>query len=137
MENRNPIRKPPALDWNRLAEQCLKYNLQKDPIVRTALETLQINPDDRQPLEFIMEKLEEQKTLDIISPDPFRRLAPTQFDNVDGQIVLGMTNNGTFYGIDPDSLCRHLLIIGASGTGKSVIMILLASQIIKKDEQCR
>lgn len=134
MENRSPIRKTPALDWNRLADQCLKYNLQKDPAIRTALEILQINPEDRQPLEFIIEKLEEQKTLDIVSPDPFRRLAPTRYDNVDGQIVLGMTNNGRYYGIDPDSLCRHMLIIGTSGTGKSVLMTLIASQLITRDE---
>jgi DNA segregation ATPase FtsK/SpoIIIE-like protein len=91
------------------------------------------DPEDTEIIDLLEEQLQASEMAELVDPDPFRVTAPNEYDNMDGDIVLGLTSVGTVYGIDCDSLCRHLLVCGASGSGKTNILRLLVAQIVSRE----
>ena len=135
MDNRdatNQTQQSQLPDVFALERLCVAWHLIKDPAIQVGLASLKANPLDREALEFVTSTLDDFRQAQNMSPDPFRAEAPTRFDNVDGEIVLGLTSNGTVYGIDRDVLCRHMLIAGASGSGKTSILKLLVVQLLNR-----
>ena len=137
MDNMRDDREPghsfhPSADsgLSELIRWTVMHKLHKDPAISFAIASLEVDPRDPQAIEILHEARRNFERRQILSPDPFQVGAPTIFDDVDGPLVLGKTSNGTFYGIDPNALCRHLLIVGASGTGKTTIIKLLVAQMI-------
>jgi len=90
------------------------------------------DPEDTEIITLLEEKLQESEMENLLAPDAFRATAPTQFDDVDGDIVLGMTSNNTVYGINRDALCRHMLTAGSSGSGKTSLLKILVAQLINR-----
>lgn len=120
-----------------LVRKAMQYGLDRDPRLKTALFHSMLDPTDRVARQFVQESLAESELRSLIDPDPFRCTAPTEYDNVDGQVVIGQTTNQTVYGINLDALPRHLLNVGATGSGKTQLNLLIASQILTSDTKVR
>ena len=108
----------------------LRTGILRHPQNQALAEFLIENPEDIELKEWLKDLIDEQNALAIVDPDPFRPTAPIKHDDISGAILIGKTSNETPYGINPDSLCRHMLLVGASGSGKTVIMTLLAAQLV-------
>jgi len=117
-------------DINSLYGACHEMGLDRYRDIAFALQALQENPADIQMREVVLEAVANFEFLQRVSPDPFRAVAPLLSDDLSGELIVGRTENGGIYGINPDDLCRHMILIGASGSGKSVILIQIAAMFL-------
>jgi hypothetical protein len=95
------------------------------------LRLYEANPKDLVALNLLEEMLKEIE--EAKQTKPLLANSPNRFENVDGSVVIGQTENGTYFGLDNVDFFRHLLPVGATGTGKSGIMKLIASQLISRN----
>jgi hypothetical protein len=102
------------------------------PDVAELLELLIIDPCDENLREILVEDASLRIQESQVLPNPFRSTAPTRYDDLDGEIVLGQTMSGTIYGINPDSLTTHALCLGSSGYGKTNFSVILTSQLTQR-----
>ena len=107
----------------------------KDPDLEEILELWLENQGDLSLLEPLLEAIDAKSMENLINPDPFRATNPTIHDDISGEIKLGIIpTSGAIWGIHPNSLCRHLLVVGRTGAGKSNLIKLIAIQIILSNE---
>ncbi len=117
-------------DINILYGTCHEMGLDRYSDIEFALQVLQENPADIQMREVVLEAVANFEFLQTVSPNPFRPFAPLPSDDLSGELIVGRTENGGIYGINPDDLCRNMVLIGASGSGKSVILAQLAAMFL-------
>ena len=54
-------------------------------------------------------------------------------DSVDGTIRIGrVKGEGVPFGLDPDELTEHVLIVGRPGSGKTTVIYLMMIQLFKE-----
>lgn len=67
----------------------------------------------------------------IIAPDPFDP-AP-RINEVSGDIEIGITRNGSSFGLLLKELPQHILLAGRSGSGKTTILYNMMNQLLEKN----
>jgi predicted NACHT family NTPase len=117
-------------DINSLWGRCHELGIDRYTDIAFALQVIQENPADTQMREVIHEAIAGFEFQETVSPNPFRSTAPLPSDDLSGELIVGRTENGAIYGINLDDLCRNLVLIGASGSGKSVILAQLAAMFL-------
>ena len=121
-------------DIAKLSVKAQNLGLDRDPHFMRLFRLLELNPSDNHMRSLIVESL--SKAEEATRCNPLSPISPNRHDRLDGELVVGQTQAGTFYGIDKNSLTRHLAVFGATGSGKTSVLLLLAIQILKGDEQC-
>lgn len=117
-------------DVSDLIQRSKDLGLDRSPQYMAILNHACADPSDHEAIEFVLGILQAKELENLANPNAFRAIAPTELDDVDGQLVIGQTEAGTIYGINPDALCRHLLVGGSSGSGKTLTALLLVSQVL-------
>lgn len=115
-----------------LTARALASGLDRNRTFMNILRLYEANPKDYAALNLLEEmlaKVEEAKLTKPLLPT-----SPNRFENVDGSVVIGQTENGTYFGLDDSDLFRHLLTVGGTGTGKSNLWKLIASQLISRNK---
>jgi len=85
-------------------------------------------------ISLLRDKIAKEEELQRVNPDPFRRTAPREEHYLAGKIQLGtMPQLGFPYGIDPEMLVTHLLILGITGGGKTTVIKNLLKQVLELD----
>ena len=115
---------------NSLWGGCHDRGLDRYSDIEFALQVLQENPADIQMREIVQEAIANFDFQETVSPNPFRAVAPLLSDDLSGELIVGRTESGGIYGINPDDLCRHMVLVGASGSGKSVILTQIAAMFL-------
>ena len=79
--------------------------------------------------------LDAERKIQKLTPDPFRRTAPREEHYFSGSIQLGTMPHFDFsYGLNLDALVTHLLILGATGGGKTTVIKNLLMQILQQPD---
>ncbi len=85
-------------------------------------------------ISLLRDKIAKEEELQRVNPDPFRRTAPREEHYLAGKIQLGsIPQLGFPYGIDPEMLVTHLLILGITGGGKTTVIKNLLKQVLERD----
>ncbi len=80
----------------------------------------------------LLEKLADERKVQKLTPDPFRRTAPREEHHLSGAIQLGMMPHFGFpYEIELEMLVKHLLILGMIGGGKTTVIKNLLQQVLQ------
>ena len=87
-------------------------------------------PKDITLYNLLNEMIESKRHTQIKNPNPLEASAPQEYDNLNGLIILGTTQEGYTFGFDPHELTTHIALIGSSGSGKSTLIKQIAAQIL-------
>ena len=111
--------------------------IDKRPVNQELLHLLRVQPGDRALEELLKEQLREWENQNQISGSPFWATNPQVFDQLNGEIAVGMADGtGAAYGIDrQEPFSGRIVISGRSGGGKSTLVILISYQLLLKGEQ--
>jgi hypothetical protein len=112
-----------------------RLGLNRNPKFINFLNLLNANRYDFEILNLILEMFNEAQMASM--ENPLYPWSPNKYENIDGSIVIGKTSNGTIFGLSKEDSFRHLLLIGATGTGKSGIIKLIASQTIASNSNIK
>lgn len=82
----------------------------------------------------VIEEIEEKEQLQERDPNPLRPFSPKNYDQIGGKYVLGVTEEGYPFGLNLSDLKKHCAVYGGTGFGKSMILKILAAQIILDNE---
>lgn len=92
------------------------------------------DPNNETLVSLLRDQIAKEQKEQQITPDSFRQTAPREAHHLDGSIRLGMMPHFGFpYGIEPEMLVKHLLILGMIGGGKTTVIKNLLQQILQLD----
>lgn len=131
-----PANRQKGVDHSQLWLECAQRGLTSDPLIKSALQQLSINPFDIECEQLIRQEIRSMEVQDILDPDPFRRVNPTHLSNVTGPIRLGrVQHSNVCWGIYPEALTEHLVLIGRTGGGKTTVIKAIIRQLLKRKSQ--
>jgi type IV secretory pathway VirB4 component len=107
-----------------LISQIQKLGLDKNPKVMALLRSLIINPHNKERWEQLNHMLKPAMIYDALFGKPFAR--PNQA--VRGDIKFAFTEQGLPIGVN--LIEPHILIAGQTGSGKSVLLMLILAEAI-------
>jgi len=115
----------------KLFEAASQTGAVKDPEIIEAFELLHENPGDSSLMELLVEDISLRAERDFFQPDPFRRTNPTKWDNLDGEVKIGIVlETQVVYSIPFNQLPRHMLVLGKTGGGKTNLIFLVALSVL-------
>ena len=112
--------------------ECAARGLSDEDLVKSALQQLSVNPDDDICHGIIMEAINSHDTRELLHPEPFRRSNPSG-QVMHGEIRLGVIRHtSVVWGISPETLTTHLLLVGRTGGGKTTVIKSIIRQCLGK-----
>lgn len=122
-----------AVNQSQLWLECAQRGLTSDPLVKSALQQLSINPYDLECAQLIQHEIRSMDIQDILRPDQFRRTNPARLNQVSGSIRLGrVQHSNVWWGIHPQALTEHMVLIGRTGGGKTTVIKALVRQLLER-----
>lgn len=113
------------------------YGLEQNPKFIQLFRLYKTLPEDTGLYDLVVEYLDTAKSDDVYQPDAYRATSPYEQSQVAGEIILGRTSKELAFGLNIEDLKRHLIIVGASGSGKSSIMKLIAYQLLNMENESK
>ena len=101
-----------------------------DPTVQNLLRAHAMDPANVGVQALLANALRPHQLRSFLNPDPFLANLPAAQDAFPGDVVLARLQNGLEWAIRPADLCRHFLVVGASGAGKTNLILQLVRQIL-------
>ena len=128
--NRQNIRTSYWQLWLEIA----KRGLGNDPLVKTSMQQLSVNPYDNDCREIIYNRIRSEDVKDLLYPEPFRKSNPGYEAQISGKISLGKVCHTRMpWGIHPGSLTEHMSISGRTGGGKTFLIKKIIKQLMNEE----
>ena len=124
-----------SLSHNRkdLWLECAKRGIGDDPLIRTALQQLSMNPSDLECQYLISDAIHTHDVREMLHPEPFRRSNPGHSSSITGPIRLGIVKHTAIeWGISPDMLTKMLVVLGRTGGGKSYVIKAIIKGLLQQ-----
>ncbi|MCK5125558.1 MAG: ATP-binding protein [candidate division Zixibacteria bacterium] len=113
--------------------ECAKRGIGEDPLIKTALQQLSMNPQDINCQQLITSLIHKYDVRELLHPEPFRRSNPGNRYTVSGSIRMGLVNHtGIEWGISPDMLTKMMCVVGRTGGGKTTVIKAIIRELLKQ-----
>jgi hypothetical protein len=109
-----------------LITQALEAGYDRDPKILALINCLIGNPNNNEKAALLERLIAPKMVIQKLFGKPFRDPEET----VDGQIKFAVTEHGLPVGFNPED--PHCLIAGQTGSGKSVVQVLMLGQAIQQ-----
>lgn len=113
--------------------ECAKRGIGDDPLIKTALQQLLMNPNDQECQYLIADAIHGHDVREMLHPEPFRRSNPGQGSIITGPIRLGVVNHTAVeWGISPDMLTKMVVLLGRAGGGKTTVIKAIIRGLLER-----
>lgn len=122
-----------AKDDTNLWLECAKRGIGDDPLIKTALQQLSMNPSDLECRYLITNSIHAHDVREMLHPEPFRRSNPGRSSRITGPIRLGaVSHTGIEWGISPDVLTKMVVLLGRTGGGKTTVIKAIIRGLLQR-----
>ena len=113
--------------------ECAKRGIGDDPLIKTALQQLSMNPSDFECQCLIVDSIHAFDVRELLHPEPFRQSNPGNASRITGPIRLGVVNHtGVEWGISPDMLTKMVVLLGRTGGGKTTVIKAIIRGLLQR-----
>ena len=106
-------------DWiSRLIHIATELKLNEDPEFAETVKKVALK-GNQSIAKKLVQRLSSQYYENQLKPNHFRSM---ETDSLNGEFLLGYTEDGKPFGLDREDLVRHVLISGQSGSGKTELL---------------